>query len=209
MNECRDLGEDAVAWRRHWLAGLAGLVGADLAVGGELAGLRSGAPRDLGTADWGWENGFDRGGWLNALDLLRDAPSYSPLLASYAGWEDGAALRRSDLVGERAWRATAECQLVDRAIGADHAVYCFRAVAGVADESSGSFLLRGVGGGDFTPRDTSVVREGHAALGPLIRPDARRHRPTPSDERPPAGPACDANFRGKSGETRGKWKLAG
>src|SRR5829696_9074280 len=83
VGECRDLGDDARRWRGHFFQRLAELTDADLVVGGELGGLLAGAPRDLGSFDWGWEHGFDRRGWARALELLRHDPTYSPVLGEY------------------------------------------------------------------------------------------------------------------------------
>src|SRR4051812_8015579 len=46
--------------------------------------------------------------------------------------------------------------------------HSLRAVPGRADEVSGTFLLRGSGRRNLTPREKAVVREAHAVLGPLV-----------------------------------------
>jgi hypothetical protein len=61
--ETRDLGDDPAVWRRHWYSRVARLIGADLALGGELRGLAGGRPHSLGTAEWGWKTAsIARGG---------------------------------------------------------------------------------------------------------------------------------------------------
>lgn len=183
VNQCRDLGDDAAGWRRHWFAGLAGLVGADLVLGGDLGGVRAGAPRDLGTAEWGWGNGFDRGGWVRALELLRANPGYSPLMTEYVGRvcrADGVALAGSDLVPEGRWARTVEYQEVYRTIGVRHNLWCFRFVPGRADETHGQIITRAAGRPDFTGREKAVVAEAYAALTPLLgRALARFAEPSP------------------------------
>jgi DNA-binding CsgD family transcriptional regulator len=181
--ECRDLGDDPHAWRGHYLAGLCRLIDADLALGGELAGFWAGRPRDLGAAEWGWENGFDRRGWVRALDLLRTDPTYSPVMAAYIrrGGGGGGALARSDLVDDRAWRRSVERDQVCRTIGVDHLLYCFRPVPGGGDEAAGAILTRAAGRADFTAREKEAVREAHAVLGPLVGgPLARFADPSPA-----------------------------
>ena len=88
--ECRDLGDDPVAWRRHLAAGAA-----------RLAGLRADRPRDLGGVPWGFDHGFDVAGWRLALDHLAVDPNYSVLLNRYAERVragGGGALGRTDLI---------------------------------------------------------------------------------------------------------------
>src|SRR5262249_38912241 len=105
VGECRDLRDDPAAWRRHCFAGMARLIGADLVAGGELAGVRTGVQRSLGSVAWGWENGFNPAGWRRALELQAANPGYSPQMVAYAKHlqqeEEGVALSGSDLVGER------------------------------------------------------------------------------------------------------------
>lgn len=84
VGECRDLGDDPVAWRHHLAAGAARLADADLALAGELAGFWADRPRDLGGVPWGLDNGFDAAGWQKALDHLAADPTYSVSLNGYA-----------------------------------------------------------------------------------------------------------------------------
>lgn len=183
-NQCRDLGDDNTVWRRHWFAGVAALVGADLVLGGELGGVRAGVPRDLGTAEWGWENGFNRAGWLRSLELLRENPGYSSLMSEYGGrvcQTDGVALRGSELVREVEWVREVEYQEVYRTIGVHHNLWCFRFIGGAADEVHGQIIGRAVGRRDFTEREKAIVAEAYAALTPLLGGAlARFSEPAPS-----------------------------
>jgi DNA-binding CsgD family transcriptional regulator len=182
VGECRDLGDDPSAWRRHALAGLLRLVDADLGIGGELAGLTAGQTRDLGATEVGWENGFDRRGWVRALELQATDPTSSPLMLGYAargGW--GKSLRRTELVGERVWERSAERNEVYRVVGVDHALYCFVPVPGAAGEVGGAILTRAAGRRDFSAREAAIVAEAFAAVGPLVGgPLARFADPSPA-----------------------------
>jgi DNA-binding CsgD family transcriptional regulator len=184
-HECRDRGDDAVGWRQHFFARLATLTGADLVIGGELSGLKSGLPRDLGTTDWGWEHGFDRDGWLRALELLQSDPTYSPMLAEYGRRlvrQEGIALRRTEMADERVWQRSAECQEVFGMMGVDHAVYCLCSVPGTADDVSGAFLLRSIRRRDFSPREKAIIQEAHVLLAGLVGGAlARFGEPSPSE----------------------------
>ena len=59
VGECRDLGDDLMAWRGHWFAELGRRVAADLVIGGE-ATQRGGALLSVFAVDWGWKNGPNR-----------------------------------------------------------------------------------------------------------------------------------------------------
>lgn len=183
--ECRDLGDDPLAWRRHLAAGAARLADADLALAGELAGLRADRPRDLGGVPWGFDHGFDVAGWRIALDHLAADPNYSVLLNRYAERVragGGGALARTDLIPDREWAGSTEYQLVYRTLGVDHGIQCFAPVPGAADEFAGSLLSRAVGRPDFTPRQKAVVAELYAVIGPLVGgPLARFGEPSPAD----------------------------
>jgi hypothetical protein len=68
LGECRELGDDPIAWRQHFYGEAAKLIGADLLVGGELTGCLQGQISTPGTAVWGEEHGFH----LAALQVVWD-----------------------------------------------------------------------------------------------------------------------------------------
>ena len=185
--DCRDLGDDSAAWRRVWFEQLARLVGADLGVGGEQGGWRAGEPADLGTADWGWDGGFDRAGWERSCAEFRDDPrlTRTTSMKRYIPRglvDDGAALARTDLISDRGWYRCWNYQNIQRPMGVDHTVWCFRALSrGPGDEYSGVILARAPGRPDFTAREKAVVRESHALIAPLVGgPLARFADPSPA-----------------------------
>lgn len=184
--ECRDLGDDPVAWRRHWFERLACLTGADLGVGGEQAGWRAGEPTDLGTTDWGWGNGFDRAGWERSCAEFRDDPrlTRTTSMKRYIPRglaDDGACLARTDLIADRAWYRSWNYRNIQRAIGVDHTVWCFHSLARGADEYSGVILSRAPDRRDFTAREKAIVRASHGIIAPLVGgPLARFADPSPA-----------------------------
>src|SRR5581483_2088926 len=170
VGECRDLGDDPIAWRRHCFAGMARLIGADLVAGGELTGVRSGAHRSLGSVDWGWENGFNPAGWLRALELLAADPSYSPQMVAYARHvqrEEGVALSGSDLVGEREFLRGVEYQEVYRTIGVRHTLWCSRFIPDAPDDTNGGLFWRAAGRRDFGGREKATLAQAFAVVTPL------------------------------------------
>src|SRR5262245_9042828 len=157
LGECRDLGDDPVVWRKHLFGRLGSLVGAGLGLGGELAGCRSGQLIELGSAEWGWENGFNREAWLKALANLRDDPSYSTMINHYLPHlqaTDGVSLTRVDCLPDQVWYPCAEYQGIYRLGGFDHTVWCFHSLAGQArDEFNTILFFRPEGDRNFSARD--------------------------------------------------------
>jgi DNA-binding CsgD family transcriptional regulator len=185
--ECRELGDDPHLWRRHWLRIAASLVGADIAVSVETAKVRAGEPRDLGFAEWGWENGFNRAGWEAALAEFHDHPDLilTPPLRRYFRRmvkDSGIALVRSDLMADRTWYRSWNYNHLNLLAGVDHTLWCFGFVPlGNGDELAGVLLSRAIGDRDFTARERAIVRELQAAVTPLIGgPLARFADPSPS-----------------------------
>lgn len=184
-HECRDRGDDPAGWRRHFVARLAGLTGAGLALGGEMLGCPAGDPRDGGVADWGWENGFDRGVWLAAMATMEeDATRYQLLLRCAARLRGEAAVTatRPDLLPDREWDSSFDRALV-RSLGADHTLWSFSSLPRpVRGEVSGVILYRPLGEKNFGPRVVRLAQEAHALIAPLIgRLLARFGEPSPSE----------------------------
>lgn len=172
VGDCHDLGDDRQAWRGRLIAGLAGLIDADLGFSGEMAGCRSQSPRDLGSVEWGWENGFDRAVFVAQMARMHADPAYTPAMNLYFSrleQDDGVCHVRTDLIADRPWYASHDYQSICRAYGVDHILWCFRSLArGSGDVSSGLVLTRSAGRRDFRRRDRTIVREAHAALAPLV-----------------------------------------
>jgi DNA-binding CsgD family transcriptional regulator len=172
VGECRELGDDRLAWRGHLIARLASLTDADLGFSGEMAGCRSQRPVDLGVVEWGWENGFDRSIFVEQMSKMHSDPSYSPAMNLYFSRlerDDGACHSRRDLIRDREWYRSHDYRSIHRAFGVDHILWCFRSIpGGSADENTGVILNRTAGRRDFRPRDRAIVRESHAALASLV-----------------------------------------
>ena len=186
--ESRELGDDPLVWRRHWYRRAAEISGADIVMGGEMAGVRAGRPRALGTFDWGLENGFNRLGWEAAMVEFRDHPDLvlTPPLRRYlrraVRKDDGSALARSDLMADRPWYRSWNYGQLNSVVGVDHTAWCFGSLPmGDGDEMDGVLLSRAIGRRDFNGREKGIIRELHRAIAPLIGgPLARFADPSPS-----------------------------
>lgn len=188
VGECRSLGDDPTEWRQRFFAGVAALIGAELAADGELAGVWTGVQRDLGNVAWGWEHGFNPAGWQRALELLADNPNYSPQMVEYAKHlrqSEGVALSRSDLVGEREFLRGVEYQEVYRTIGVHHVLWCTRFIPGAPDETNGGVLWRSAGRPDFNGREKAILAGAYALIGPQVGGALCRFtEPSPGDLSP-------------------------
>lgn len=182
--DCRDLGDDHIAWRWHFLEHLSGMVGADAGLNGELAGCRALKNIDLGVLFW-WPSGFSPPPFWDAhLERFRDDGGYSPVMSEYHRFnrdDPGHVRSRKEFVDDRDWYKSYDYLKVHEPLGFDNTLWCFRALPGTrADENSGIILVRAIGRRDFSGRDRLIVREAHAAISPLIGgPLARFADPSP------------------------------
>jgi DNA-binding CsgD family transcriptional regulator len=183
-SECRDLGDDPHRWRTHFAERLSETIGADLMFCVETAGCKGKQPQDLGVAEWGWESGFNRAGWLRALQEFQHNPFYSLGLQQYFRRfrkEDGVTHSRRDLVADARWNRSFDRRVIHRAIGVDHVAWCFRTLRQPADEQAGVIALREEGSRDFAEREKAVLAAAQATIAPMIGgPLARFGEPAPS-----------------------------
>jgi hypothetical protein len=106
VGECRELGDDALAWQRHFLAGVARLTGAGAAVNTE--GPSQWQPfRPTVIVDWCWENGFDLQIFYRIVEeYARRGIGFNPMFSAYLAALDqgvGPSLTRADLVSDAEW----------------------------------------------------------------------------------------------------------
>jgi DNA-binding CsgD family transcriptional regulator len=146
------------------------LVGAGFALVAEMADCTRGPRRDLGTAVWGWENGFDPRGWVRMLEGFHRDPHYNPLMNAYIARmpNDGKCLARTDLIPDSEWYRSDYYLEAHCPMGADATLACFQPIPEAEDEFEEIFLVRAVGEKDFSSRDKAVVREAMASVVPLV-----------------------------------------
>jgi DNA-binding CsgD family transcriptional regulator len=186
VGECRELGDDRLAWRAHLLAALANLVDADLGSAGEMRGCRSLRVADLGVTRWMRPGLFEPALIDATMDEFRSDPARTPILLEYFRRDplaEGACLARTDLLDDRAWYASDDYQVTYRPCGTDHILFCFRPIPHPSDDdNAGVILARAKGRPGFDARESLIVREAHAAIAPLVGgPLARFADPSPLD----------------------------
>jgi DNA-binding CsgD family transcriptional regulator len=183
VGECRELGDDPVAWRQHLLAGAARLTGADAARYYEGRWEPGGL---TGVVNWGFENGFDR----QIVDLMdaefpRQGFNFSPMFQPFmAALRQGLgpSLTRADLLRDTEWYRSSFYRIYHAPSGADVMMYSTLPLPGGGGQLSGRTLIRAIGQPDFTPRARVIDRELHAAITALVGgPLARLDEPSPAD----------------------------
>ncbi len=190
VGECRDLGDDRLAWRGHLLAGLASLVDAEGGFAGEMAGCGDlDTVRDLGMVPW-WRADVRKPWTLDPeeAEIIRDPRNWRATDAYHARnrGAGGLCLSRTDVLDDATWRAMPDYSLVRQILGVDHRIWCFAPIGGGGpDDQAGIILARNLGRGDFTRRDRTLVAFAHRELARLVGTRlARFADPSPADLTP-------------------------
>ena len=202
VGECRDLGDDRVAWRRHLVEGLANLVDAQGGFVGEMADCGDPSTvRDLGVVPW--YRADVRKPWTLGpveAEIIRDPRNWRATIAYHARNGDGIGLclTRTDVVDDRTWRTLPDHVLVKEILGVDHRMWCFRQIKqGGPTDQAGLILARNAGRRDFSQRDRALVGFAHRELARLIGPRlARFAEPTPLDLTPRVRQVLDRLLEG-------------
>jgi DNA-binding CsgD family transcriptional regulator len=185
VGECRDLGDDPVAWRQHLFRTVSRLSRSVLATGADMAGCLAGRTVFLNMDSWGWENGLSKQGWLQALTALKDDPTALMLVTRVAErlrQENSVSYSRKDVLSDREWEASADYNFMARVVGVNHSIGCFRSLPPAADLFKALCLWRAQGDRDYSPRDRLLVQEALAAVVPLVGgPLARPGQPSPAE----------------------------
>ena len=184
IGECRELGDDPIIWRQHFMAGVARLVDADVSAGAEMEGCLNGPQRTPGVAVWGFQHGFNVEGlqiiwewsvtapdmsilWNKVQDQLRTSPS------------PGITLPRQQLLSDREWDRSPDRQIAMRTMGADAVIHSFRQLPGY-DAFDGICWFRAEGRPTFNEREVSFIAMMHQEVTRLIGgPLARFNEPHP------------------------------
>jgi DNA-binding CsgD family transcriptional regulator len=187
VGECRDLGDDPVAWPHHLLKSVAELIGGTVVNGGYMIG-RWGQPAYASAPEsWAGEKGFDQDDCAEWIAAFKDDPTFSLGVMRYMEHfrqEDGVVHTRTDLLSDREHEASTEGQLV-RLAGLKHMMGCFRLLPGEKDSFRSLCVWRSTAERDFTRRERVLLHEVQAAIVPLVSgPLARCSDPSPADLAP-------------------------
>jgi DNA-binding CsgD family transcriptional regulator len=184
IGECRELGDDPVIWRRHFFAGLAELVGADLVLGGEMAGCLRGKLTSPGTTAWGFEQGYNVAGWRVLMEWFATDPfipvTFREFIGKLRGSSAGLTVARQQMLSDRDWYHSHDYQQAVRTIGTDALQHSFCRIPETEDEFSGLLINREAGRRQFDEHEVALVHLAHEEATKLIgRSLARWNEPSP------------------------------
>lgn len=172
IQDCRDLGDDPIAWRTHLAQTAAKMVGAGAANVAEHTLGRNGPMVQAGIVEWGLQNGFRRDAWESLIaELMRCGLAFNPMMEPYfqkMATDNGTCLTRADLVPDAAWYRSRYYRDYHGQVGADAIMYCYFGALDKSDWVSEMTFARPVKEADFSPRHRKLVREIHSVIFPLL-----------------------------------------
>jgi hypothetical protein len=170
VGECRDLGSDSEAWRRHALQGMGHLIGARVGIGVAVHWRRPDGPFRVVRA---LSTGFEPNEQIAFAEYHRHhsrSPMDDPIIARLRTLSGSLLTHtRPQLIDDARWYASRTFNEHHRAGGIDHFIGSLRerSPGGATDLMT---LYRSVGERDFSPRDPRLMHLFHSELGRLIGP---------------------------------------
>ena len=129
LNECRELGADPAAWRRHFFNGLRELVDAQVVIGGEMRGFDDPDHRfeAMGIHRVGWKSEAAERSWAEYAEStpVQRTPEF-PRLRNFKG--DMVTLQRDDIWHDNDWYRSKTFNNIHRVCGIDDYVISIRRV---------------------------------------------------------------------------------
>jgi DNA-binding CsgD family transcriptional regulator len=205
LAECRELGDDALLWRHHFLASAGKLIGAEAAAGGEMQSCRTGTPATFAASLWGFDGGLNLDGlriiWeWNAIDPFRSELWTTVHDALHAGPHFTAA--RHQMLAGPDWDRSNDYQYVMRTVEADEVIHSFHALPGNTghdqhDKHDGAVWFRARGEATFDEREVAIIKFLHEEVARLVGgPLASADEPSPSQLPPRARQVLRALLEG-------------
>jgi DNA-binding CsgD family transcriptional regulator len=168
VGECRDLGHDPGAWRRHAFGGLGRLVGACITAGGEVRWRRPGGPIEpLNAEQVGFSPAdFDR----YFMGYLRERGPDGDILFGRLKVIPGRHVTRTrrQVLADAEWYRSATYADFYRTVRIDHCAGSLYELPGDRVDQIG--LHRAAAERDFSARERRLIHLFHAELGRLVGP---------------------------------------
>ena len=168
LNECRELGADPAAWRRHFFNGLRELVDAQVVIGGEMRGFDDPDHRfeAMGIHRVGWKSEAAERSWAEYAEStpVQRTPEF-PRLRNFKG--DMVTLQRDDIWHDNDWYRSKTFNNIHRVCGIDDYVISIRRVPRLGHFTS-LFLHRSIDAPAFSKRDVDLINMLHAEVGGMI-----------------------------------------
>ena len=168
VGECRELGADVAAWRRHLAAGLCRLTGAQVGVVGEVEYSRRAYNHPLHVEDVGWSCPADR---RHALDDFFASGLYGRDLTAERFFchrpDTFRTVRREQIIPDAEWDRSVELNDFVRRAGLDLGILS-RQVFGGGERTNTLILYPSFGKAPLPERARRLVHLTQQELGPLL-----------------------------------------
>ena len=169
IGECRELGDDAQAWRRQMLAGLRQLIGARVALCMQLHQVGTEAERISAPLDSGFLDTAEQALWseYQREQAYRDDPFHLRYYGDFAGVLR--TRRLEAIVDAREWLRSRHYNDYVRACGLDDRIASsLRRSGGSAGTIQVIVLHRSAADGKYSRREERLVRLFHQELAPML-----------------------------------------
>jgi DNA-binding CsgD family transcriptional regulator len=189
LGECRELGDDPIVWRQHFMARLGQLVGAEVLLVGEVGGVLTGELAMIGGTAWGFEHGFNLAGYLALGEVFAEGPMKSELFSAQintlrGNGGQGSIHARQQVLSDRAWDRAYDYRRISTSMGTDDCLHSMQPLR-QADRFDAISLCRAPGRRPFGERELSLVELVHREVADMIGTAlAEFNEPTPSDLSP-------------------------
>jgi DNA-binding CsgD family transcriptional regulator len=167
IGECRELGADVAAWRRHLATGLCRLTGAQVGLVGEVEYSRRAYNRPLHVEDVGWSCAADRS---HVLEFFASGLYGRDLLAErFFGFcpVKPRTVRREQIISDSEWNGSVVFNDFVRRGGLDLGILSQKGYSG-GERSSSVVLYRRLGEATLPERGRRLVHLTQQELGPLL-----------------------------------------
>lgn len=207
IGECRELGDDSQAWRRHMFERLCRLVGAQVGCGGEVRGFWTEQPEVLENVDLGWAGECERSRYFEFLQrhgametpefLYRRQRPHARLITGC----------REQCIDDRQWYRSEHFNEYRRISRVDSNLFSLATIPGARspqpapDRSilNGITLHRELGEPRFQKRERLILHWFHHELLPLLgRQLALAEEPSASELSPRLREVLDCLLEGDS-----------
>lgn len=132
VNECRELGDDALTWRVHLVQNAVPLMRSGPIMLGSMT-VEKESITNHGVVDAGFDQGYNRQGWINALEEFVVNPHYHPVLSkAITAMQIGkaSAFNRPEVMSDKKWYRCHAHEIMAKVMGTDD---CFIPTAKVTN----------------------------------------------------------------------------
>lgn len=171
LGECREMGDEVTLWLNHFAKGILDLLNDDTIGIDQVLNIRGHAPVVLGVLDTGWDAGFNRQGWQNAMAAYTRDPYYHPVInRAYERLQnhDIASVCRGMVLSDIEWYRHDAYEAISRVMGCDDLLEAFCRIRTRGDDFHGMAIFRERGKPGFTESDAALLEMLLGEAAPLF-----------------------------------------